>query len=85
MGIDMVVVRHSSPGAAHILAKHLQPHVRVVNASDGAHEHPTQALLDILTIRKKLGRVEGLTVGLVGDIALQPGRAAVTFTLLTTL
>src|SRR3954466_11795055 len=69
MGIDMVVVRHSSPGALHFLAKHLQPHVRVVNAGDGAHEHPTQALLDILTIRTKLGRVEGLTVGLVGDIA----------------
>ena len=69
MGIDMVVVRHSSPGAPHVLAKHLQPHVRVVNAGDGAHEHPTQALLDILTIRSKLGRVEGLTVGLVGDIA----------------
>jgi aspartate carbamoyltransferase catalytic subunit len=69
MGIDMVVVRHSSPGAPHVLAKHLRPHVRVVNAGDGAHEHPTQALLDILTIRTKLGRVEGLTVGLVGDIA----------------
>jgi aspartate carbamoyltransferase catalytic subunit len=69
MGIDMVVVRHSSPGAPHVLAKHLQPHVRVVNAGDGAHEHPTQALLDILTIRKKLHRVSGLTVGLIGDIA----------------
>jgi aspartate carbamoyltransferase catalytic subunit len=69
MGTDMVVVRHSSPGAPHVLAKHLKPHVRVVNAGDGAHEHPTQALLDIFTIRTKLGRVEGLTVGLVGDIA----------------
>ncbi|MCI0699740.1 MAG: aspartate carbamoyltransferase catalytic subunit [Planctomycetia bacterium] len=69
MGIDIVVVRHSSPGAPHMLAKHLQPHVRVINAGDGAHEHPTQALLDIFTIRKKLGRVQGLTVGLVGDIA----------------
>lgn len=69
MGIDAVVVRHSSPGAPHVLAKALMPHVRVVNAGDGAHEHPTQALLDILTIRKKLGRVAGLTVGLVGDIA----------------
>ena len=69
MGIDMVVVRHSSPGAPHVLAKHLAPHVHVVNAGDGAHEHPTQALLDIFTIRKKLGRVQGLTVGLVGDIA----------------
>ena len=69
MGIDAVVVRHSSPGAPHVLAKALKPHVRVVNAGDGAHEHPTQALLDILTIRKKLGRVAGLTVWLVGDIA----------------
>lgn len=69
MGIDIVVVRHSSPGAPHVLAKHLQPHVRVINAGDGAHEHPTQALLDIFSIRKKLGRVQGLTVGLVGDIA----------------
>jgi aspartate carbamoyltransferase catalytic subunit len=69
MGVDMVVVRHSSPGAPHVLAKHLLPHIRVVNAGDGAHEHPTQALLDILTIRKRLGRVAELTVGLVGDIA----------------
>ena len=69
MGIDAVVVRHSSPGAPHVLARHLSPHVRVVNAGDGAHEHPTQALLDIFTIRKRLGRVAGLTVGLVGDIA----------------
>ena len=69
MGIDAVVVRHSSPGAPHVLARHLLPHVRVVNAGDGAHEHPTQGLLDIFTIRKRLGRVAGLTVGLVGDIA----------------
>src|SRR5688572_28733284 len=69
LGIDMVVVRHSSPGATHILVKHLKPHVRVVNAGDGAHEHPTQALLDIFTIRRKLGHVSGLTVALIGDIA----------------
>ncbi|QDU22303.1 aspartate carbamoyltransferase catalytic subunit [Urbifossiella limnaea] len=69
MGIDAVVVRHSSPGAPHVLARHLRPHVRVVNAGDGAHEHPTQGLLDIFTVRKRLGRVAGLTVGLVGDIA----------------
>jgi aspartate carbamoyltransferase catalytic subunit len=69
MGVDAVVVRHSSPGAPHVLAKHLLPHVRIVNAGDGPHEHPTQGLLDILTIRKRLGRVAGLTVGLVGDIA----------------
>ncbi|MCE9561919.1 MAG: aspartate carbamoyltransferase catalytic subunit [Planctomycetes bacterium] len=69
MGVDAVVVRHSSPGAPHVLAKHLLPHIRVINAGDGAHEHPTQGLLDILTIRKRLGRIAGLTVGLVGDIA----------------
>jgi aspartate carbamoyltransferase catalytic subunit len=69
MGIDAVVVRHSSPGAPHVLSRHLLPHVRVVNAGDGAHEHPTQALLDIFSIRQRKGRVEGLTVGLIGDIA----------------
>ena len=69
MGIDAVVVRHSSPGAPHVLARHLRPHVRVLNAGDGAHEHPTQALLDILTIRRRRGHVAGLTVGLIGDIA----------------
>jgi aspartate carbamoyltransferase catalytic subunit len=52
-----------------VLAKHLRPHVRVVNAGDGPHEHPTQGLLDIFTIRQVKKRVAGLTVGLVGDIA----------------
>jgi aspartate carbamoyltransferase catalytic subunit len=69
MGIDAVVVRHSSPGTPHLLTKYLLPHVRVVNAGDGAHEHPTQGLLDIFSIRQRLGRVSGLTVGLIGDIA----------------
>src|SRR5438270_6476880 len=59
MGVDVVVVRHSSPGAPHVLVKHLLPHVRVINAGDGAHEHPTQALLDILTIRNKLRGSQG--------------------------
>jgi len=67
LGIDAVVVRHSVPGAPHLLAQHL--HCSVLNAGDGAHEHPTQGLLDIFTIRQVKGRVEGLTVGLVGDIA----------------
>lgn len=66
MGVDVIVVRHSSPGTPLLLAKHLQAHV--INAGDGAHEHPTQGLLDIFTIRKHKGRVEGLTVGLIGDI-----------------
>ncbi|GIW80568.1 MAG: aspartate carbamoyltransferase [Gemmatales bacterium] len=67
MGADVMVVRHAVPGAPHLLAEHL--HCAIINAGDGAHEHPTQGLLDILTIRQRLGRVEGLTVGLVGDIA----------------
>jgi aspartate carbamoyltransferase catalytic subunit len=67
LGIDVVVVRHSVPGAPHLLSQHLS--CSVVNAGDGAHEHPTQGLLDIFTIRQVKGRVEGLTVGLVGDIA----------------
>src|SRR3954454_12794643 len=67
MGVDAVVVRHSSAGAPHLLARHLA--TGVVNAGDGAHEHPTQALLDIFTIRQLRGRIDGLTVGLVGDIA----------------
>ena len=67
MGIDAVVVRHTSPGAPHLLARHLG--CGVVNAGDGAHEHPTQGLLDVFTIRRQRGRVAGLTVGLVGDIA----------------
>jgi aspartate carbamoyltransferase catalytic subunit len=67
LGIDAVVVRHSVPGAPHLLAQHLG--CAVLNAGDGAHEHPTQGLLDIFTIRQVKGRVAGLTVGLVGDIA----------------
>ena len=67
MGIDVMVVRHAVPGAPHLLAQHLN--CSVINAGDGAHEHPTQGLLDIFTIRKVKGRVKGLTVGLVGDIS----------------
>jgi aspartate carbamoyltransferase catalytic subunit len=67
MGVDVVVVRHSSSGAPLLLTKHLNG-VSVVNAGDGAHEHPTQGLLDIFTIRSRKGTVAGLTVALVGDI-----------------
>src|SRR5207248_6763249 len=67
MGIDIMVVRHSVSGTPHLLAQHLA--CSVINAGDGAHEHPTQGLLDIFTIRRVKGRLEGLTVGLVGDIA----------------
>lgn len=67
MKIDMVVVRHSSPGAAHLLARVMD--ANILNAGDGGHEHPTQALLDMMTIREKFGRLEGLTIGLIGDIS----------------
>ena len=67
MGIDLMVVRHSSAGAPHLLSQHLG--CGIINAGDGAHEHPTQGLLDIFTIRQRKGRLEGLTVCLVGDIA----------------
>src|SRR6267142_4056653 len=67
MSPDVVVVRHSSAGAAAILARELP--CSIVNAGDGAHEHPTQALLDLLTIREKKGHFDGLNVAIVGDIA----------------
>ena len=66
MKVDMVVMRHSSPGAAHFLSQNIS--ASVVNAGDGAHEHPTQALLDSFTIREKLGDVGGKKVVIVGDI-----------------
>jgi aspartate carbamoyltransferase catalytic subunit len=64
---DIIVVRHNSSGAAAMLARHLA--ISVVNAGDGWHEHPTQALLDIFTLKEKLGKIEGLNVSIVGDIA----------------
>ena len=64
---DVIVVRHNYSGAGHILARSLD--ISVVNAGDGWHEHPTQALLDIFTLQEKLGRIEGLKVSIVGDIA----------------
>lgn len=66
MKVDMVVMRHSSPGAAHFLSQNIG--ASVVNAGDGAHEHPTQALLDSFTIREKLGDVGGKKIVIVGDI-----------------
>ncbi len=66
MKVDMVVMRHASPGAAHFLAKHIN--AKIINAGDGTHEHPTQALLDSYSIREKLGGVEGKKVVIVGDI-----------------
>lgn len=66
MKVDMVVMRHPDPGACIFLSRHVQ--ARIVNAGDGTHEHPTQALLDAYSIREKLGRVKGVKVAIVGDI-----------------
>ena len=63
---DLIVMRHSAPGAHALLARHMN--ASIVNAGDGSHEHPTQALLDAYTLRKKFGRLEGLRVAIVGDI-----------------
>jgi len=63
---DAIIIRHSSSGVPHLLADLIEP--TVINAGDGAHEHPTQALLDMLTIRETFGTIEGLTVAVIGDI-----------------
>jgi aspartate carbamoyltransferase catalytic subunit len=63
---DIIVLRHSSPGSSKFLADRLQS--SIINAGDGAHEHPTQGLLDIFTIREKFGKIEGLHIAIVGDI-----------------
>ena len=67
MGVDIFVIRHQASGAAEILSRALN--CSVVNAGDGAHEHPTQGLLDLYTIRERFGRIAGLKVAIVGDIA----------------
>lgn len=66
MGVDVVIIRHTAPGAPHLLAKVLK--ASVINAGDGPHEHPTQGLLDIFTMREKFGRIKGLKVAVLGDI-----------------
>ena len=66
MKVDMIVMRHSSPGAPHFLSKHIP--ANIVNAGDGTHEHPTQALLDSFSIRERLGDVAGKKVVIIGDI-----------------
>ncbi len=66
MKVDMVVMRHPAPGAHHFLSRHID--ANIINAGDGTHEHPTQALLDAYSIREKLGTVEGKNVLIVGDI-----------------
>ncbi|TET77061.1 MAG: aspartate carbamoyltransferase catalytic subunit [Candidatus Cloacimonadota bacterium] len=66
MKIDFVVIRHSMPGAPHFIAKRLE--ASVINAGDGTHEHPTQALLDLLSLKEKFGKIKGKKVLIVGDI-----------------
>ena len=66
MNPDMIVIRHASSGAPHFLARHCRS--AIVNAGDGAHEHPTQALLDALTLRQRKGGLKGLRVAIVGDV-----------------
>lgn len=68
MHVDMFVVRHALSGAAHFIAEHTAPHISVINAGDGQHAHPTQAMLDMFTIRQYKQRFEGLKVAIVGDI-----------------
>jgi aspartate carbamoyltransferase catalytic subunit len=67
MKIDMIIMRHSCAGAPLYLAQNVK--ASVINAGDGAHEHPTQALLDAFTIKEKLGKIKGLKVSIIGDIA----------------
>ncbi len=66
MKVDMVVMRHASAGAPHFLARHIN--ANIINAGDGTHEHPTQALLDAFSIREKLGAVSGKKIAIIGDI-----------------
>jgi aspartate carbamoyltransferase catalytic subunit len=68
MHADMFVVRHPDSGAAHFIAHHVTPNIAVINAGDGCHAHPTQAMLDMLTIKRCKGKFEGLIVAIVGDI-----------------
>lgn len=67
MKVDMIVMRHASVGAPHFLSKHIK--AAIVNAGDGTHEHPTQALLDAYSIKEKLGRIAGVKVAIIGDIS----------------
>ena len=70
MNADMFVVRHEHAGAAHFIARYCAPHVSVLNAGDGRHSHPTQAMLDMFTIRQKKGSFQPLKVAIVGDVLL---------------
>jgi aspartate carbamoyltransferase catalytic subunit len=65
--VDMIVMRHASVGAPHFLAKHIK--ANIINAGDGTHEHPTQALLDAYSIRERLGSIAGKKIAIIGDIS----------------
>ena len=67
MKVDMIVMRHPNPGAPHFVAKNIE--ASVLNAGDGTHEHPTQALLDSYTIREKLGNIKNKKIAIIGDIS----------------
>lgn len=69
MHCDMFVVRHAQSGAAHFIARHAAPHISVINGGDGRHAHPTQAMLDMFTIRRHKGEFASLKVAIVGDVA----------------
>src|SRR3954447_16662197 len=79
MGVDIIVVRHPAAGAAQYLARTVK--CSVVNAGDGAHEHPTQALLDLYTIRERFGRIEGLRTAIIGDVLHSRVARSLTFAL----
>ncbi len=66
MKVDMIVMRHASVGAPHFLARHIK--ANIINAGDGTHEHPTQALLDAFSIRERFGKLKGVKVAIIGDI-----------------
>jgi aspartate carbamoyltransferase catalytic subunit len=68
MHADMFVVRHAQSGAAHFIARHVEPHIHVINAGDGRHAHPTQGLLDVFTIRRYKPEMHNLRVAIVGDV-----------------
>ena len=68
MQCDMFIIRHSDSGAAHFIAQHVEEHVSIINAGDGWHSHPTQAMLDMFTIRRHKGAFEDLSIAIVGDI-----------------
>jgi aspartate carbamoyltransferase catalytic subunit len=67
MNPDIIVIRHSSSGSPHLLAQHIK--ASVINAGDGTHEHPSQALLDMMTVREKKGKIDGLKIAIIGDIS----------------